>query len=366
METQLFFAANIVFITVSLFGAIIKWCYRPKAYNEHFERLFPAQFFVGLLFFMQIFELIYLLELDNVKALRFANAFSLLFTPPLMLVICRKVFFPKKQSTNVEKIFFLPSLLVLVIFFLRVTNSITFTPQGRIAVIVLSFLIFLVFFALTIQMAVRIKRVSRGVDEFEYADVQDFYRSFPNYVFRLPTLLCIILAVNYLCNDPWVKFSTDIILTIITVLFVVFTLDPWHEIEFIKEKRVYNEVVESVAAKSKHRLSDSRYEQLRDSLLKLFNEKEIFLTPHLSLEVLLKELSTNRNYLCETIARSGYKSFYDMVNSYRVKYAIRLIKEEPNSKMLDIAFRSGFASPASMNKAFVQQGVPAPSQHREQ
>lgn len=366
MQTQLFFAANLVFITVSLFGAIIKWCYRPKAYNEHFARLFPGQFFVGLLFFMQIFEMIYLLELDNVKALRFANAFSLLFTPPLMLVICRKVFFPKKESTNLEKIFFLPSLLVLVMFFLRVTNSITFTPQGKIAVIILTFLIFLVFFALTIQMGVRIKRVSRGVDEFEYADVQDFYHSFPNYVFRLPTLLCIILAVNYLCNDPWVKFATDIILTIITVLFVVFTLDPWYEIEFIKEKRVYNDVVENVTAKSKYRLSDSHYERLRDSLLKLFDEQEIFLTPHLSLEVLRKELSTNRNYLCETIARSGYKSFYDMVNSYRVKYAIRLIKKEPNSKMLDIASRSGFVSPASMNKAFVQQGVPAPSQHREQ
>jgi transcriptional regulator GlxA family with amidase domain len=53
-----------------------------------------------------------------------------------------------------------------------------------------------------------------------------------------------------------------------------------------------------------------------------------------------------------------------MVNSYRVKYAIGLIKNEPSSKMLDIALRSGFASAASMNKAFTQQGFPSPSQHR--
>ncbi|MBR2607304.1 MAG: AraC family transcriptional regulator [Bacteroidaceae bacterium] len=209
-----------------------------------------------------------------------------------------------------------------------------------------------------------IKKLSQGIDEFEYADSTDFSHSFANYLFRLPTLVCLILAITYICNEPWVKFFTDILLTIITVLFVLFTLDPWKEIEFIEEKRAFKYIVENVETKSKNRLSDSRFEQLRGNLIKLFEEKEIFLTPHLSLDILLRELSTNRNYLCETISRSGYKSFYDMVNSYRVKYAINLIKEEPESKMLDIAYRSGFASPASMNKAFMQQGLPTPSQHR--
>jgi AraC-like DNA-binding protein len=364
-QTKLFFAANLIFIAVSLFSAIIKWSFRPKAYREHFERLFPGQFYVGLLFFVQIFDLIYLFELDNVKALRFANAFSLLLVPPVMLVICRKFFFPKKESTNFEKAMFVPAVVLMVIFLLRVTNSVTFTPVGRSLIILSAFLIFIVFFVLTVRMGLKIRKMSRGMDEFEFADVQDFSHSFANYVFRLPTLLCIIMAVNFICNNPWIKFTTDIVLTVITVLFVLFTLDPWKEIEFIEEKRVYNDVVEEVKAKSRNRLSDSRYEKLRSELMALFDEKEIFLTQHLTLDVLLSELSTNRNYLCETIARSGYKSFYDMVNSYRVKYAISLIKKESDAKMIDIAYRSGFASPASMNKAFVQQGMTAPSSHRE-
>jgi transcriptional regulator GlxA family with amidase domain len=103
---------------------------------------------------------------------------------------------------------------------------------------------------------------------------------------------------------------------------------------------------------------------LRDRLMELLDNKQIYLTPQLSLDHLLKELSTNRNYLCETIARSGFKSFYDMVNSYRVKYAINLIKTEPEAKMIDIAFRSGFASAVSMNKAFTQQGLSTPSKYR--
>ena len=111
-------------------------------------------------------------------------------------------------------------------------------------------------------------------------------------------------------------------------------------------------------------MSDSRYEMLRDELVMLFEEKNIYLTPQLSIEVLLKELSTNRNYLGETIARCGYKSFYDMVSFYRVKYAVDLIKEDPQLKMADVACRSGFASATSMNKAFASQGLQAPTFHR--
>lgn len=95
-QTKLFFAANLIYIAVSLFSAIIKWSYRPRAYREHFERLFPGQFYVGLLFFVQILDLIYLFDLDNVKALRFANAFSLLLAPPLMLASAVSFSFPKR------------------------------------------------------------------------------------------------------------------------------------------------------------------------------------------------------------------------------------------------------------------------------
>lgn len=366
METQelIFFTTNIVLIAVSLYSCIIKWFFRPKAYREHFDRLFPGQFWVGLLFLLQLLEIPYMFEIENVKALRYANALTMLLTPPILLIICRKYFFPDKKGSKLELIMFVPALLMLVVFFLRVTKVLVLSDIGKAVVIWGAFIVFLVFFAMTISMALKIRKLSFGVDTLEYSDSEDFSHTFANYVMRLPTLICIVLGINYLCNDQWVKFATDIFSILITVGFVMFTLDPWREIEFVKEKRVYNAIVDVVESKSKRRMSDARFEQLRDRLIKLFEEKEIFLTPHLSLEILLKELSTNRNYLGETIARSGYKSFYDMVNSYRVKYAVRLIQEEPEIKMVEVAYRSGFASATSMNKAFVSQGMPVPSQHR--
>lgn len=366
METQelIFFTTSVVLITVSIYSCIIKWFFRPKAYRDHFDRLFPGQFWVGLLFLLQLLEIPYMFEIDNVKALRYANAFTLLLSPPVMLVICRKYFFPKQPQPKAEKIMFVPAVMLLVVFLLRVTGLLVLSDVGKAVVIYGAFAVFLVFFALTIQMGIKIRKLSKGIAYLEYSEPLDFSRSFADYVMRLPTLLCIIMGVNYLIDEPWVKFATDIFSIILTVCFVLFTLDPWYEIEFVEEKRAYNDILSAVEGKSKRRMSDSRYEQLRGELLKVFEEKEIYLTPHLSLDMLLSELSTNRNYLGETIARSGYKSFYDMVSSYRVKYAVRLIKEEPNIKMVEVAYRSGFASATSMNKAFASQGLPAPSQHR--
>lgn len=367
METQskLFFAATLTFIVVSLFGWIIKWFYRPRAYRDHFETLFPGQFYVGLLFLIQVFEFPYLLELGDDKALRYSNAFSLLITPPVMLFICDKFFFPKTKTKFREFALFIPAVILFVIFLLRTLGVFSFSPIGRQVFLAVTFMVFLFFFFLIVRMALKIGKAINAVELLRFSDENDHSNSFAKYIQWLPTTISVLIAVNYLSHSVWVKFFCDIIFSIGTVAFVMFTLDPWREIKFVDEERVYEEAVVAMGDKVKHRMSDSKFEEIKCALLALFDKKEIFLIPHLTLEVLLKELSTNRNYLCETISRAGYKSFYDMVNNYRVRYAIDVIKSEPSAKMLDVALRSGFASAASMNKAFTQQGFSSPSQYRE-
>ena len=46
---QLLFAANLAFILTNVYGWVLKWFYRPRAYDEEFQRLFPAQRSVGTL-----------------------------------------------------------------------------------------------------------------------------------------------------------------------------------------------------------------------------------------------------------------------------------------------------------------------------
>lgn len=44
------FSANLAFIVTHIYGWLLKWFYRPKAYAEHFHELFPAQKSVGVIY----------------------------------------------------------------------------------------------------------------------------------------------------------------------------------------------------------------------------------------------------------------------------------------------------------------------------
>ena len=169
-----------VLVVVSVYSCIIKWCFRPKAYREHFSRLFPGQFWMGLLFLLQVLEIPYMLNMESVKALRYANAFSLLLSPPIMLIICRKYFFPKQPQPKFEMAMFIPAFLLFLAFLLRATGVVQFSQVGKALVIWGAFAVFLLFFAMTINMGIKIRKLSKGIDYLEYSDPMDFSHSFAN------------------------------------------------------------------------------------------------------------------------------------------------------------------------------------------
>lgn len=363
METQylILFAANLTFIITSLYAWMLKWFFRPKAYRTVMNRLFPGRFACGLLFLMQIFEIPYLLNIGSADALLYINTFSLLLYPPFMLIICDSFFFPERIKRKREYAIFIPAAILILPLLMQSMKIIDLSDICSQIITVAVYMTFAWYIFLTIRMAFKINTTVKGIYELEFSDSTDFPHRFAEYVKWIPLYVCIIYLVCFVCNDVWVKFVRDILLSVITTWFVFFTLDPWREIVFSLEERIFEDVAET---KRKTRISDTRFEQLKNSLLVLFDEKQIYLTPHLSLDMLLKEISTNRNYICETISRVGYKSFYDMVNSYRVKHAVALIKQNPDIKMVDVAYQCGFSSAASMNKAFTQQGLSTPSRYK--
>ena len=118
-EYLLLFAVNLAFILTNLYGWILKWFYRPKAYGEHFYELFPAQRSVGVLYLMQIMELPYLVQVGDDDALLYVNAFAVLFFSLQMLVMCHGYFFAARNAARASALdhkwywLFMPAALVL-------------------------------------------------------------------------------------------------------------------------------------------------------------------------------------------------------------------------------------------------------------
>ena len=351
------FSANLAFIVTHLYGWLLKWFYKPQAYREHFHELFPAQRSVGIIYLLQLFELPYLLQVSDSDALLYVNAFSLLFFSIQMLIMCEGYFFPGQQKHRHNLWLFLPAAVILAPLFLQAVNIIAL-PQGwRIWMVGAVSLLFLAFFLHSIRMALRIRRAVQRANEERYADSDDFPVAFANIIRWVPTLILILLAINFYADDPWVKFGRDILFIFANVWFCILTLNPWRKVSDTAD-------MSGTATEQPNPERDARFDDLVRRLDNLLTDEHIFAEQHITSDILISRLGTNSKYLAEAIRRSGYQSFYDMISQHRVRYAISLIHQYPDRLLSDISYQCGFSSQASMAKAFKSQGKETPSSYR--
>ena len=361
------FSANLAFIITHLYGWLLKWFYKPEAYKEHFHELFPAQKAVGIIYLLQIFELPYLLQIGDSDALLYVNAFSLLCFSIQMLIMCEGYFFPEIKHRLKGYWLFIPAIIVLLPMFLQAVNLINMPDGWRVWSVGAVSLLFCAYFSLSVRMALRIRDAVRRVNEDQYADSDDFPVRFANLIRWVPTLVLVLLAINFYADDPWVKFGRDILFVGANVWFCILTLNPWRKVssDLPKQADIPEELEEPGPSDSTvHQVSNARFDDLARRLEILLTKEQIFTEPHITSNVLISRLGTNSKYLAEVIRRSGYQSFYDMISQHRVRHAISLIHQHPDERLADIAERCGFSSQASMTKAFKAQGKETPSTYR--
>ena len=335
------------------------------AYREDFRRLFPGYRAVGTLYLLQLLELPYLFRVGDPDALFYANAFALLIYTLMLLFMCEAYFYPHNSHKAKDYWMALPAVAALLPLLLQAVGAVSL-PAGFLpwAYGVVSIL-FLVYLWLNVRMALRIGRTLRQVDENTYADSDDFPVRIARYLQWIPTIICLLLALNFLACDPWVKMVRDLLFACAGVAFCIFTLNPHRKVFSPEEEKVI-EQLEQDEVTHNNRLDDSRCDDLRRQLEHLLVDEHIFTEPHITSDLLISRLGINATYLTEVIRRSGYSSFYDMINRHRVDHAIGLIRRHPDQLLSDIADRCGFSSQASMAKAFKSQGKPTPSTFRKE
>lgn len=360
------FAANLAFIVSHLYSWLLKWFYRPQAYDDHFRELFPAHRTVGVIYLMQIFELPYLLQIGDHDALLYVNAFSLLFFSIQMLLMCEGYFFPENKHRIKDYWIVLPAVVVLVPLFVQAISH-TFLAAGwRVWMVGAVSIIFVAYFCLSVQMAIKIQRAVQRANEDRYADSEDFPVRFANIIRWVPTLTLTLLAINFYADNAWVKFIRDIIFIGISVWFCILTLNPWRKVaEEIHNVGRGQADPSDTSSEGAYIIATERYNDLAQRLESLLVRDHIFTEQHITIDTLISRLGTNSRYLTEVIRRSGYASFYDMINQHRVRHAIVLIQQQPNTLLADIADQCGFSSQASMSKVFKAQGKDTPSSYRQ-
>lgn len=356
----LFFATNLIFIVTNLCGWILKRFYMPKAYEADFTTLFPAQRLVAALYIMQIFELPYLLHIGSADALFYVNAFSILFFSSMMFILAEGYFFLRYFTKRQLTFFFLPVVLVLLPLLLQTIGMISFSEGAKTGVFTVITLLFSGYFYLNIRITAKIRKAIHRLDVAEYSSDEDFPVRFAKRIQWLLIFVCVTMYACFVADSVWVKFTRDILFIVVNVWFSMYTLNPWRT-AFSREEQ---EVLESAPpSASRSHMSAERYAELSARMEELMEKEEVFRNPHLTLEQLMLHLKmeTNRSYVSETIGRLGYKSFYDMINQYRVEYAINYIHSHPEEQLKKVASESGFSTQYAMSKVFraYKEGTPS-------
>lgn len=185
-------------------------------------------------------------------------------------------------------------------------------------------------------------------------------------------VVCIVVWTIYLFNHNYYMKSVYYIISLIAWIMLIarskkqievtFDTATTRKCHFATTQGECSQLVEESAPIEESAVEeeiDSNTSQLTEQMKAQLNElmtvREIYLDSRLTLSDLAAELGTNRTYLSNYLNRELNVSFYDYVNSFRVKRACRMIDSDPDVSVHDIVESCGFNSVSTFRRSFTRE-----------
>ncbi len=167
-------------------------------------------------------------------------------------------------------------------------------------------------------------------------------------------LMVLVLGMSYIyiCfSEEPTRLFTQQWLMLFAIIYtndqVIFRAKPWIENAEEEEEEVTE--IEPNA-------------EYREKLEQWMETEKPYLNPEFRLNDLRQVLPLNRTYLSQLINAEYGCNFYQFVTNYRIEEAKRLMKEQPDLKMQDIAEQCGFSSPVVFSRIFTRETGETPSE----
>ena len=176
------------------------------------------------------------------------------------------------------------------------------------------------------------------------------------WIIRYLTMVLVLgISYTYICfsNEPTRLFTIEWLMLFVIIYTndqIIFHSKPWIEIAEEEEEE------EEEEAKIE---SEGEY---RAKLEQWMKTDKPYLNPDFRLLDLRQVLPLNRTYLSQLINAEYGCNFYQFVTNYRIEEAKRLMREQPDLKMQDIAEQCGFSSPVVFSRIFVRETGETPSE----
>lgn len=159
-------------------------------------------------------------------------------------------------------------------------------------------------------------------------------------------LLVLGLSLFYMCvtDNPARAFTQQWLLLLLfgySTVQLLFRPDPWKQLR-------------STAIEEQDE-ADPTNAAYRATLEAWLEQEKPYLNPDFQLSDLRQVLPLNRTYLSQLINAEYGCSFYQFITRYRVEEAKRLMTEQPDMKVQDIAQQSGFSDRKVFSRTFTRE-----------
>ncbi|MCW7489145.1 AraC family transcriptional regulator [Leptospira meyeri] len=135
-----------------------------------------------------------------------------------------------------------------------------------------------------------------------------------------------------------------------------------------KSPELWGEVQRIVIEEKKYQTSQLggfNLETLQNQLIHLMEDERIYRDESINLEKLANQMDLSEHQLSEYLNLHQKKSFFHLVNHYRIREAKELFASHPERNILTIAYDVGFPSKSTFYDAFKREVGTSPSEFRK-
>lgn len=338
-------------------GVFLSATYVPK--SGVYRNYLIGRRCLAVSYFILALTTIIVLLCDSEASLQVCVKYTQTMVPPIALFFLLSFIVLIYPEFPLKK--FLMKQLLLIIGFSAMVTVTYFWPVdywGEIVAHYISLTICCLFIAYYIKVFYGIY-VSHGKRLSEMGNNRRELLQHIKYTFY-PTLG--VAFVSVIINIYPNKFVFLAFTVFYTLFFFLFTLVYVNYVRFLLPEKK-KEVVEEVSVISPEMKTETEWEKI-ESKINQWLEHRKYLKHGITIDRLSKEIGVNRTYLSGFINTSYQTNFNTWINGLRIQESKKIIQEEEQVSLSEVADRVGFADASQFSKQFKQLEGVSPSQWR--
>ena len=152
-------------------------------------------------------------------------------------------------------------------------------------------------------------------------------------------------------------FNVYVVTCLMALLVVVLGLRIMNSSVFVIFTRHERRIIESMKVSQSEFAGESPgtislYNNIYERLLEYFEKHKPYLDSELTINDIADVMLTNKLYISKAISHCTGRNFCQFVNYYRITHAVKLFREKPHLKVVELASKCGFNSTVSFSAAF--------------